>query len=82
MLWYHWEYFAYETPLWKKRFDKYKIKINHEKQKIEFLDVDEEEEFYDQWYYEPDEQTKEVQNRITIDIPKICILDWFKLVKN
>ena len=82
MLWYHWEYFAYKCPLWKNRFDKYKIKINDKDKKIEFIDVDEEEEFYEQWNYEPDEQAKEVQNRITINIPKICILDWIKLVKN
>ena len=82
MLWYHWEYFAYKCPLWKKRFDKYKIKINDETKKIEFGNVDEEEEFYEEWYYEPDEQTKEVQERITVNFSKIGILDWLKLVKN
>ena len=45
MLWYHWEYFAYNCPMWKKRFDKYKIEINDELKKIEFENVDEEEEF-------------------------------------
>ena len=82
MLWYHWEYFAYNCPLWKKRFDKYNIQINDELKKIEFDNVDEEEEFYEQWYYEPDEQSKEVQDRIISKIPSISILDWLKLVKN
>jgi len=82
MLWYHWEYFAYNCPLWKKRFDKYKIRVDDKAKKIEFENVDEEEEFYEHWYYEPDEQTKEVQERITLNIPKMCILDWLNLVKN
>jgi hypothetical protein len=68
--------------LWKKRFDKYNIQINDELKKIEFDNVDEEEEFYEQWYYEPDEQSKEVQDRIISKIPSISILDWLKLVKN
>ena len=40
--------------------------------KIEFENVDEEEEFYEEWYYEPDEQTKEVQERITVNYFKNC----------
>ena len=23
LLWYHWQYYAYNTPLWNKRFKKY-----------------------------------------------------------
>ena len=74
--WYHWEYFAYQTPIWKVRFDKYKIKINDEELKIEFEDEDEYEEFYEKYYYEPDEQSKEVQERSIGDIPEISINDW------
>jgi len=74
--WYHWEYFAYQTPIWKVRFDKYKIKINNEELKIEFEDEDEYEEFNEKYYYEPDEQSKEVQERSIGDIPEISINDW------
>ena len=74
--WYHWEYFAYETPLWKERFDKYKIKIDKEKFKLEFEILDEYEDFYEKYYYEPDEQSKEVQERSTSEIPEISINDW------
>ena len=43
--WYKWEYYAYKSPLWKERFSKYKIRINHQKQLIDFDDDDELEEF-------------------------------------
>ena len=45
--WYHWEYYAYKCPLWKSRFDKYKINIDDEKKEIVFEDEDEYEEFYE-----------------------------------
>ena len=44
--WYHWEYYAYRCPLWKSRFDKYKINVNDEKKEIVFEDEDEYEELY------------------------------------
>ena len=78
--WHHWEYFAYNTPLWKERFDKYKIKINHDKFLIEFEDEmttsEQYEEFHEKYYYEPDEQSKEVQEKSIANIPEISINDW------
>jgi len=77
-----WEYFSYSTPIWKERFDKYKIKINHEEKTIEFEDemtsCEEYEDFYEQYYYEPDEQSKEVQERSIADIPNISINDFLR----
>ena len=61
--WYHWEYYAYKSPLWKNRFDKCKIKINDEKKTINFKDEDEYEEFYEEYGYEPDEQSKEIETQ-------------------
>ena len=75
--WSHWKYFAYNTPLWKERFDKYKIKLDHERFKLEFEDdCDEFEDFHEKYYYEPDEQSKEVQEQSIVDIPEISINDW------
>ena len=73
---YHWKYFAYNTPIWKERFDKYKIKLDDEKFKLEFENDDDDEDFHEKYYYEPDEQSKEVQERSIADIPEISINNW------
>jgi len=70
ILWYHWEYFAYDCPLWKERFDMYDIKINHDTQEIVFTNEDEEEEFYETYNYEFDEQSLTTQNKIIKSIPR------------
>jgi len=76
--WYHWEYHCYKSPLWKQRFNKYKITVNHDDKTISFLDDDEYESFCDKFYYENDEQTKDVQLKNIRDIPKISIETWIK----
>jgi hypothetical protein len=78
--WHHWEYFSYNSPLWKERFDKYKIIIDHEKFLISFEDDDEYEEFSEKYYYEPDEQSKEVQERSIGAIVDISINDWLTII--
>ena len=86
--WYHWEYYAYKSPLWKNRFDKCKIKINDEKKTIKFKDEEEYEEFYEEYGYEPDEQGKEVQEKSTKVIENNTLKNWIneifetKLTKN
>jgi hypothetical protein len=57
----HWEYDAYETPLWKARFERYGGVPNNETRRIDFPSDDELEAFYDEFGYEPDEQTAAVQ---------------------
>ena len=57
--------------------DKYKIVLDSERFKLEFEDdCDEFEDFHEKYYYEPDEQSKEVQERSIVDIPEISINDW------
>jgi hypothetical protein len=88
IFWYHWEYYAYKCPVWKARFDKCKIKINNKKELIDFEDEDEYEEFYEEYGYEPDEQSKEVQEKSTKVIEKNTLKNWIndifetKLTKN
>ena len=74
--WYHWEYYAYNCPIWKSRFDKYKIKISDENKEIVFEDEDEYEEFYELYGYEPDEQTRETQEKSTKVLKKRKLNEW------
>ena len=76
IFWHHWEYYAYFSPLWKKRFLKNDIHIDHEQKKIIFNNVDEEEEFYEEYGYEPDEQSKEIQEKSIIEIPNNKLDNW------
>ena len=45
--WYSWEYYAYESVAWNKRFSTYKGVQNHEKAEISWEDDDHLEAFYD-----------------------------------
>ena len=74
--WYHWEYYAYKSPIWKERFDKYKIKVSDKKQLIEFEDDDELEKFYEEYGYEPDEQSEEIQQKSSIEINRTNLKLW------
>ena len=74
--WYHWEYYAYKSPIWKERFNKYKIKVSDKKQLIEFDDDDELEKFYEEYGYEPDEQSAEIQQKSSIEIKRSNLKLW------
>ena len=76
IFWYHWEYFASFSPLWRARFDKYELNIDHANKIINFIDDDDFEEFYEAYGYEPDEQSKEVQERSTKQIPYNRLDTW------
>ena len=77
--WYNWEYYAYKSPIWQKRFDNYNIKVNHIKKTIRFKNIDEEEKFYEKYNYEPDEQSKETQEKSILKIKKNSIKNWLNL---
>jgi hypothetical protein len=62
----NWEYYAYRSPIWKERIEKHGGYLNHDKSCIEFKEDSNEIdkiqlEFYDNWGFEPDEQTLETQ---------------------
>jgi len=63
-LYYNWVYYAYFSPIWRERIQKYKGYQNHKLKKIEFLNHMYEEEFYNKYNLEPDEQPKYIQDRI------------------
>lgn len=56
----HWLYYAYQCPIWKQRIDKYEVIVDDERFSIYFKNENEEEEFYDNWGYDPEEQPEEV----------------------
>tara|TARA_B100000073_G_scaffold267601_1_gene227193 strand:+ start:2341 stop:3645 length:1305 start_codon:yes stop_codon:yes gene_type:complete len=76
IFWNHWEYFAYKTPIWKERFDKYNININDKQQIIEFKNDKELEEFYENYGYETDEQSINIQEKSIKKLKSITISDW------
>ena len=78
-LWYKWEYYARNCPLWKERFEKYKCSF--EKNEPVFPNDDLLEEFYEEFGYEPDEQSKECQMKSLQPLIKetnIELLEGFK----
>lgn len=76
----NWLYYARLTPCFKNILDNYEnIKINHEKREIEFKDDDDFEDFYDNHgYFEPDEQTRDTQNKVFLYKKECNINDLFK----
>jgi len=66
---YNWLYYASFSPLWRSRILKCNGVIDVKNRKVEFND-DDIERFYDDYGYEPDEQTIEVENKTIQDIRK------------
>jgi hypothetical protein len=56
----NWIVGVYQTPIWRERLKEYGKWLEDT---FIFSDEDKEEEFYNQWNYEPDEQPKEIQDR-------------------
>lgn len=66
---YDWLYYASFSPLWRTRILKHNGVIDAENKKVEF-DDDDIDEFYDNYGYEPDEQSTEVENKTIQEIKK------------
>ena len=76
LYWYKWEYYSFDTPVWKERFQKYGAEKNEEKEDILFPSDEKLENFYEEWGYEPDEQNKENQQKTLLNIEKCNIKTW------
>lgn len=59
----HWAYYAWNSPVWRERFESYGAMPHATEEKIVFPDEDKEEEFMENWNYEPDEQKIEIHNK-------------------
>ena len=77
-LWFHWEYHACQTPIWRDRFARYKGVPNHKTHEIDFPDEDTEEEFFQTWNVLPDEQSKRVQELASGQIVMVPYSRWFR----
>jgi len=74
-----WEFYSYFSLIWRKRFDKYNIKINYNTEEIIFNNDEEHELFYNEFYYETDELSKNMQNYSIGGIKNITPQDWLDL---
>ena len=79
LYWYNWEYYACQCPEWKARLDKYHGKLDHKNEKVMFDNDDYLEEFYENYGYEPDEQSLTVQEK-SIQLIESKI-DWYQFHK-
>jgi hypothetical protein len=59
----NWLYCASNTPIWKKRITRHKGTIDAVNKTVYFENVENEEEFFNMYNYEPDEQTRLTQNK-------------------
>jgi len=77
---YHWEYYASFCPLWAERFNQYDVTVDNDAAKIIFNNDDQMEEFYSQFGYEPDEQTKETENKRMIKMTPHSWKEWYESI--
>lgn len=83
-LWFHWEYHAALSPLWKARFAEHGGTPDHETKQVVFKThpnlepEDAEESFFQQWNILPDEQPKEIQSRASGQIINVTYTRWFR----
>jgi len=68
ILFYHWDIFVFNTPIWKSRFIHYYAIIDTQICNISFKNDDLLEKFYDLYYYEIDEQSKKIYDKFLLDI--------------
>ena len=67
---YNWLYHASFSPLWKSRIAKYNGYVDEENKLIVFDEEIDIQNFYDEYGYEPDEQSEDVENKTIKDIKK------------
>jgi hypothetical protein len=79
-LWYKWEYFCKDCPLWKERFSEYKATFDDETKKLIFPNDDLFEDFYEKYCLEPDEQSSDVINRSHIVLNDITSKDFLSKI--
>ena len=73
----NWEYYAYDTPYWMNLFALHEAYKDETHKKIIFKNEENENEFYEDINYFPDELSKEIQNKSIGKIEKVCIINDF-----
>lgn len=80
---YNWLYHASFSPLWKSRIAKYNGYVDAENKLIVFDEEIDFQNFYDEYGYEPDEQSENVENKTIQDIKKERTwLSFYNIHKN
>ena len=76
----NWIYYAYFTPLWKDRIEKFNGIVDYKNKKINFKSDEDSESFSELYEYDIDEQSLDVYNKIshTLILPKHNINDFYK----
>ena len=75
-IYFHWEYYAFNTPVWRERFEQHKAFQNHETKEVEFLTDETADKFYQKYAYDPDEQPTETDEKSTKNIEEITYDIW------
>jgi hypothetical protein len=73
----NWEYYAYDAPYWGNLFALYEGDKDETQKKVIFEDEENENEFYEDIDYFPDESSKEIQEKSIGKIEKVCNLNEF-----
>jgi hypothetical protein len=73
----NWEYYAYDAPYWTNLFALYEAYKDETQKKILFEDEENENEFYEDIGYYPDESSKGIQDKSIGKIEKVCNLNEF-----
>jgi len=76
----YWLFYAYKSPIWKKRMDDYKAIIVEKDKKVIFEEEELMQSFYNNYGLEPDEQKIEIQNKCIGD-DKDKPSNWFLIYK-
>ena len=84
-----WLYHASFSPIWFDRIKEFKGYVDYEKCVVNFTDIELEEEFYNNYGYEPDEQRLEVKIRAGIEAKDVTMknkpktwIDFYEQYKN
>jgi hypothetical protein len=73
----NWLYYAIKTPCWAERLEN--VDVDEDEKEVTFKTDEEQEAFYEEWGYEPDEQPREIQLMATCKIEHVT--DWVAFYK-
>lgn len=73
----NWLYYAIRTPCWSSRLEN--ADVDDDEKEVTFKTDEEQEAFYEEWGYEPDEQPLEIQQMATCKIENVT--DWVAFYK-
>ena len=60
----HWLYYASFSPIWEERILQFQGTVNHDTKRVDFINDEYMETFYEHFGFEPDEQSAETQEKI------------------